>query len=118
MQKLPFHILRIGMGATFLWIGILIVQNPEGFSTMIRPWAVSLLPISPVTLLEGTGFFDIAVGLLLLLNFQTKVASFLAALHLFSVLLVSGINAVTVRDIGLLAGTVALFFGPLPKKTL
>ena len=106
------------MGITFLWIGFLIIKNPEGWVSFINPWVVSLLPISPRDLLLGTGFFDIVVGLLLLINYQVKIASFLAALHLFLILLVSGINAVTVRNIGLLAGAAALFFNVFPEKSL
>lgn len=116
MQKLPFHILRVGIGITFLWIGVLILQNPEGWANLIQPWAALLLPFSPVNVLWATGFFDIALGFLLFINFQIKIASFLAVLHLFSVLLVSGIDAVTVRDIGLLAGAFALFFSTISKN--
>ncbi len=43
------------------------------------------------------------------------VAALIGTIHLISVLAVSGIDSVTVRDIGLLGGTIALFWTALPE---
>ncbi|MEK7519589.1 MAG: hypothetical protein AAB565_02310 [Patescibacteria group bacterium] len=118
MQNLPFHILRIGIGLTFVWIGFLILKNPESWAGLIQSWVISLLSISPLNLIWGVGVFDIAIGSFLLLNYQVKIASFLAALHLFLILLVSGINTITVRNIGLLAGSLALLLSNFSQKKL
>lgn len=56
----------------------------------------------------GTALLDVLIGALLLLNFYTWLAAGVGALHLVIVLITSGFNSVTIRDIGLLAASVAL----------
>jgi uncharacterized membrane protein YphA (DoxX/SURF4 family) len=101
------HILRIGLGITFLWIGLLIFRDPEGWTGFLRPWVANLLP-APREAIQLTAVFDFLLGVFLLANFFTTLAAALAAIHLLLVLIVSGINDITVRDIGLLAAALAL----------
>ncbi len=111
-----FHILRVGMAVTFLWIGLLVLKAPEAWGGYIQPWALELLPVPVASLMIGTAVFDLAIGFLLLVNVGTWIVSLFAAVHLAVVLTVGGINAVTVRDIGLLAGALALFIEAVPAK--
>lgn len=111
-----FHVLRVGMAITFLWIGLLILKSPEAWGGYLQPWAMELLPLPIEQLMIGTAIFDLIVGFLLLVNVWTWVVAFLATGHLAIVLVVSGVNAVTVRDIGLLAGGLALFIEAVPEK--
>ena len=108
MNNYAFNVLRVGMAITFLWVGVLILQDPAAWTGFIKPWVADLLITTPEKTMIGTAIFDIAVGFLLLIDFWTFWASFFAALHLALVLLVSGIDAITVRDIGLLAGALAM----------
>lgn len=62
----------------------------------------------------STAILDIVVGALLLFDVLVWLGALAAALHLIMVLAVSGINEVTVRDIAILAGSIALFFDCLP----
>lgn len=107
-QSSASHTLRVGLAITFLWIGVLIFQNPEAWGGYLNPWAAKLLPFSLETTMVGTAIFDIVVGFLLLTNYFTFWASTVASLHLIVVMTVSGINPITIRDLGLLAGTLAL----------
>lgn len=109
MNQNAYTILRVGLAITFLWIGLLILKNPEAWGGYISPWASALLPVPIIQVMIGTALFDIVIGFLLLIDFAMPIASFLAAFHLVVVLLVSGINAVTVRDVGLFSGALALF---------
>jgi uncharacterized membrane protein len=109
MNKNAYHIVRVGIAITFLWIGILILQNPELWSGYIQPWVRDLLPLPAVTIMIATAIFDLIVGFFLLVDFWTWIFSLLAAGHIAMVLAVSGIDVVTVRDIGLLAASVAIF---------
>ncbi|KAA0206356.1 DoxX family membrane protein [Candidatus Uhrbacteria bacterium] len=111
-----FHILRVGMAVTFLWVGLLILKSPEAWGGYLQPWAMGLLPVPVGQLMIGTAIFDLAVGFLLLVNVRTWVVSLLAAFHLAVVMIVSGINAVTVRDIGLFAAALALFIEDVPPS--
>lgn len=118
MQKrtTSYHILRIGMAITFLWIGILIFRDPELWGSQLLPWASNLLPVPLKQAMLGAALLDIGVGFLLLIDVLPWIAAMLAAFHLVMVLTTVGINAVTVRDIGLLAGTIALAATTWPDK--
>ena len=106
--KASFHILRVGLAITFLWIGVLILKEPKLWGGYIQPWAQNLLVLPLEKAMIFTAILDIVVGVLLLVDFLTFYASILAAFHLIIVLVVSGINAITIRDIGLLAAAISL----------
>lgn len=114
MKRASFHILRIGLAVTFLWIGVLILRNPEAWGGYLQSWATELLPIPLAQAMFGTAILDIAIGAFLLINFLPWLAAIVGAVHLAVILIVSGITDITVRDIGLLAGTLALAIDSLP----
>lgn len=118
MKTSAFHILRVGVAITFLWIGILILRDPEAWGLYIQPWAEGLLPLPLKEIMIGTALFDIVIGALLLIGVLTWLAALIGALHLALVLAVSGINPITVRDIGLLAAAIALAVNDWPKNLL
>lgn len=110
-----FHILRLGLGITFLWIGVLILQNPSAWASFIRPWAAHLLFVPAKEAMIAAGILDIAVGFFLVVNMFTWIAGLVGAVHLGMVLVVSGINADTVRDIGLLGAALSLGISTMPR---
>lgn len=116
MKTSAFHILRVGVAITFLWIGILIFREPEAWGGYLEPWTANLLPVSLKEAMIGTALLDIAIGFLLLIDILTWLAALLGVLHLVIVLTVSGINAITIRDIGLLAALLALMITAWPDK--
>jgi len=59
--------------------------------------------------MQATAVLDIAIGVCLALNIFVPLAALLGALHLVSVLIVTGITGITVRDLGLLGAASALF---------
>lgn len=109
-----YHVLRVGLGITFLWIGILILKSPDTWGGYLQPWAVRLLPISIAQALISTALFDIIVGFLLLVDWWPWLAGLMGAVHLVIVLTVSGITDITIRDIGLLAGCITIMIESLP----
>lgn len=115
MRKISFHILRVGLAITFLWIGVLIFKNPEAWGGYLQPWAAGLLPIPLSQAMIGTAILDITIGAFLLFDFLPWLAAFVGAIHIVIVLTTSGITDMTVRDIGILAGIVALMADSLPK---
>lgn len=116
MSYYALHILRVGLAVTFLWVGILILRDPAAWTGFIRPWAAALLLSAPEKAMIGTAILDLTVGAALLVDFLTFWASSAAALHLVIILAVAGIDAITVRDIGLLAGALALAVSLWPPK--
>ena len=115
MRKIPLHILRIGLAVTFLWIGVLIIMQPVQWGSYMQVWASRLLPLPIEPMMLSVGVFDIVIGALLILGVIIPLAAALAALHLASVLVVSGITDITVRDVGLLAAALALSIESLPE---
>lgn len=109
-----YHVLRVGLSITFIWIGILIIKSPESWGGYLQPWAVKLLPISIEKALLSTAVLDIFIGFLFLIDWFTWIAAFLGSLHLVIVLTVSGITDITVRDIGLLSASLVVLIESLP----
>ncbi len=116
MKPSAYHILRIGMAITFLWIGVLIFKEPESWGGFVQPWVVKLLPVPLREAMIGTAVLDFILGLLMLLDVWVWLAAAIASAHLIMVLTVSGIDSITVRDIGLLAATLALVAATVPDK--
>lgn len=118
MKHIPLLILRIGLAITFLWIGVLILAQPESWGELMAPWALRLLPIPLTQAMIGAAITDIVVGGLLLFNVLPWIAALVGAIHIAIVLIVSGITTITVRDIGLLSATLALTLETLPPSLL
>lgn len=111
-----FHILRVGLGITFLWVAVLILKEPANWGLMIKPWAAGLLSIPLKQAMMGTAILDAIIGVLLLIDVLTWLAALLASIHLAIVLTVAGIDQITFRDIGLLAGALAILIDALPEN--
>lgn len=116
MNKTSFHILRVGLAITFLWIGVLIFKQPEAWGGYLQPWAAGLLPVPIEQAMMGTAVLDIAIGALLLVESFVWLATLAGALHIAIVLVTSGITDITVRDIAILAGALALMADSLPEN--
>lgn len=116
MRSASYHILRVGVAVTFLWIGVLILKQPEVWGGYIESWVVRLLPISVIQMMILTAFLDIVIGIFLLIDSYVWLAALAGAIHLIIVLAASGITDITVRDIAILAGTLALMVDSLPKN--
>ena len=114
MNKTSFHILRVGLAITFLWIGVLIFKEPEAWGGYLQPWAAGLLPVPLQKAMVATAVLDIAIGALLLINLLTWLAALVGAIHLIIVLIVSGITDITVRDITILSAAIAVMAESLP----
>lgn len=115
MNKASFHILRVGLAITFLWIGVLIFKQPEAWGGYLMPWAAGLLPIPIEEAMLGTAVLDILIGIFLLFDYFVWLAALAGIVHLIIVLTVSGVTDITVRDIGILAATIALMTDSLPE---
>jgi len=115
MKRTSFHILRVGVAITFIWIGVLIFKTPEAWGGYLQPWAAGLLPIPIAQAMIGTAILDIAIGLLLLIDSFVWLAALVGAIHIIIVLTVSGITDITVRDIAIFTVAIALMAESLPK---
>lgn len=115
-KTVAYHILRVGMGITFLWIGILILKDPGAWVVYLQPWARDIVGDTFVFAMIANAILDIVIGFFLLIDVATWFFSLLAVMHLTVVLVVSGITSVTVRDIGLITAAIALIRGSKPDS--
>lgn len=117
MNRTSYNFLRVGIAITFLWIGLLILKDPLGWSGYIsNQWVLKALPKDLSTVMIVTGAFDITVGFWLLLDIHSWIPAGLATVHLVTVLLASGITTITIRDIGLLTATLAIAMDAIPSS--
>ncbi|MDP2631352.1 MAG: hypothetical protein Q8P30_01115 [Candidatus Uhrbacteria bacterium] len=116
IKRSGYHILRVSMAITFLWIAVLIFREPMLWSGFIDPWFLRISPLDGITLIYIVGVFDALLGLMFLIDLKTHWAGFLAALHMFSVLTVSGIDNITVRDIAIFGASLSLLSEAMPQR--
>ncbi len=111
---MSYLVLRISLGLVFLWIGIDILRHPDiwiGFMSENLPFGV------PREVgLKLNGVFDALLGVMLIVRVFPKTAAALAALHLIGVLAVNGLDAIVIRDVGLLGASAALLLWPGGKR--
>lgn len=116
MKNSAYHIVRVSMAITFLWIGVLIFRDPESWGGLLQPWAADLLLVPIKQAMIGTAILDMAIGVLLLVDFMPWLAALLGSVHLVIVLATTGISVITVRDIGLLGAAIAIAVTTWPWK--
>jgi len=110
MKSLSLPVLRIGLAISFIWVGILIFQDPISWGSLITPWAKNILFVPLGTFTTIVAVFDILIGVLLVLNFLPRIVSFLAVLHFIAVIVVVfDHSAIVARDIGLLSASLSVF---------
>lgn len=115
MTKPAFIIIRIGLSITFFWIGVMILRQPEAWIGYIPMWTRAYLPVSVEEALFWNGLFDCAIGLFFLANWFTWIIAFIAAMHLIIILVLTGVDDITVRDIGLLGAALGLMVETIPE---
>ena len=116
MSLLSLKILRIGLGITFLWLGYQIWMEPLAWGSFMLPWAQGLIPGSLESFMKSTAIGDMFLGLWLFIGWRVWIPALLASLHLIGVLVTTtgSLELAVPRDIGLLAGTLAILVDTLP----
>jgi uncharacterized membrane protein YphA (DoxX/SURF4 family) len=103
----PALALRIGLGLTFIYAGIMSFLAPENWIGFVPQWIGSI--IDPMIFLQIHAGFEIVLGLALLVGLWLPLVALLAFLDIFAILLFYGIDEVTFRDFGLLMAALALY---------
>lgn len=115
MNNRALLVLRVTLGITFVWIGTLIVREPESWAGLIRTEIADLMPIDPATMMFEAGIGDIVIGVMLILGIFPWIAGLLAGLHMLGVVLTIYTGDTTARDIGLMgAGFAVMLASPMP----
>lgn len=112
--KWSYVFLRLGVGAVFAWIGLDILRHSETWIGYVPPNLP--LGLEREVALKLNGLFDLALGLLLITDKAPKSAAALAVAHLIGILVTQGIDAVIIRDVGILGAALALLFWPHHRR--
>ncbi len=106
-------VLRLGLAFVFGWFGVDKFMTPSAWYGWIPPW-LSFVPQD--AFLYVLGALEVIAALLLVGGRFVRFASLGCAALLISVVMNFGINEITVRDIGLIAMSLALAMMPEPRR--
>jgi len=104
---------RIGIAAVFLWFGIDKFIHPVNWIGWVPLWMQALIPMSLVGFMYIQGVIETVAGIMLLVGYNVRLASFIAVVTLLGVELAmvgTGQSEMMLRDAGLLAASLSLFF--------
>lgn len=110
-----YLLLRLGLGLTFLWIGIDMFRNPDA-------WIGYLPEILPLGIGRGAGLpliglIDAGIGILFLTNSFPRAVALIAATHVALIVASNGLDPTIIRDVGLFGATAALVLWPHHRRT-
>jgi uncharacterized membrane protein YphA (DoxX/SURF4 family) len=108
--------LRAGLVLVYLWFGIDKFIQPnywiDGWMPLWAQHVVASIGMGPVNAIILLGLFEVLVAVSLATGFFSRVFSSIAAAVLIVVIITHGLNEITVRDLGLIGGLLALAFWP------
>lgn len=105
----PSIFLILGLGFVFFWFGLDKLIHPENWIGYISPFLSSLIFFNLNSFIYLLGFIELVLGILLWTKWKLKFISLLISMHLLLIIIFTGFNEITVRDIGLLTMALSLF---------
>ena len=124
MNKLsPQWALRLGLGVMYLYSGYDLFVHPAGWVWAVPVFLKNIISslVSITAYLKFQGVLEIAIAIILLLPFIPqiilKLAVVVSVLEMAAILIFTGIDAITFRDIGLIGNGLALYLLLIQKKT-
>ncbi|MCC6934515.1 MAG: DoxX family membrane protein [Candidatus Yanofskybacteria bacterium] len=108
--------LRIGLAFVFLWFGVDAFLQPAYW---VQAWMPDFVQRLTVGVGMGTenamflfGMFEVIVAVSIATGFFMRYFAAAAAAFLLGILVTHGLNEVVVRDVGIIAGLIALVLWP------
>lgn len=108
MRNLSSVVLRVGIGAVIIWFSLQQLSDPSSWITYLPSWIESV-PVSQINFIYLNGWFELVLGIFLIMGFYTRIVAFFLSLHLLSIVLTVGYNEIGVRDFGIFVGLVSIF---------
>lgn len=110
----PGLVLRLGLGLTYLYSGFQLFNQPGLWRSFLPIWYANFIAgiLSVETYLRLQGVTEVIMGLLFFAWFSgvwgVRIAAAYMALEMALILVFTGVDLITFRDIGLLAAALAL----------
>lgn len=113
MQKYAPTILRLGLVFVFIWFGLTQLLDQTMWVSLIPAGLTKATGISAETFVIINGVFEVFMATLLAFGIRVRLVASLLFLHMFAIIGSLGLNAIAVRDIGLMLAILSVAFtGP------
>lgn len=104
----PLRLLRFGLGMSFLYRGLAMIQNPTEWTNIIPSWTLTFFGGNIFLYLMGALCIFLALGFFT--GILLKWISLAGALYLTLLLIFVGMNESNFRDFGLMTASLATYF--------
>ena len=111
--QIAFFILRLGLAIVFLWFGIDKFIHMSNWIGWVPDWMQAMIPFSVTAFMYIQGVVETLAGFFLLMGIYPRLAALVCALILIGIeitLFGTGQIEMMIRDGGLLAASISLFF--------
>ncbi len=113
LKNLAPTVVRLGIAMVFIWFGLNQLFNQAMWVSLIPSWAISLSGLSAKSFVIVNGLVEIILASLLAFGMKIRIVATLLALHLLTIVMDLGLDAIGVRDIGLMFATISIaLYGP------
>ena len=119
----PAWALRIGLGFMYVYSGTSLIRQPLDWQGFLPPWFGDMvsrfLPLPTYLAIQGVGELAMAAAFLLPFAplFLVRIAAVVATIEFVGILLFTGLDLVTFRDIGLIGAAAALALLTAPRRS-
>ena len=109
-KKMASLALRFGLAATYIYSGLSLILEPAAWLAYVPVWFVDILPVGILPYLQFQGILELLLAAAFISGILLRPAAFLSALEMLLILVLSGVDGVTFRDLAILGGSLAVFF--------
>lgn len=110
MKKFSPALLRVGLAMVFIWFGSNQLLNQAMWVGLIPKSLITLTGISAATFVTLNGIFEIVMAVLLAFGIGIRIVATLLFLHLITIIGDLGLNAIGIRDVGLMFAMLSVAF--------
>ncbi len=109
-HKYSSLILRAGLSFVFLWFGFNQIMDQSSWTSLIPSFVTGLTGLTAKTVVIFNGVFEVVMAVLLVLGVRVRIVASLLFLHMVAIIGDLGLNAIAVRDIGLMFALLSIAF--------
>ena len=108
--KIASLLLRLGVGGVFFWFGVDKFLHPQAWTAWVPSWMPGMIGLDPTMFIYVLGIIELVLGGFVLVGRFLRLAALGCAVALAGIVASLPWSDISVRDLGLLAAALALFF--------